>query len=120
MKPEYRLHYAPDNASLVIRLVLEELGQPYETLLVDRRAEAQNSPEYRALNPNGLIPVLETPDGPLFETAQFTLDRTWRVVEFAAKTARDLPGLRWLLERRVIQFNPEKFKIGAEYIGDRG
>ena len=55
MKPEYRLHYAPDNASLVIRLVLEELGQPYETVLVDRKAQAQNSPEYRALNPGGLV-----------------------------------------------------------------
>ena len=32
----YRLHYAPDNASLVIRLVLEEMGLPYETVLVDR------------------------------------------------------------------------------------
>ncbi|UWR75130.1 glutathione S-transferase family protein [Phaeobacter inhibens] len=69
MMNSYRLHYAPDNASLVIRLVLEELGQPYECVLVDRRAKAQTSAEYRALNPNGLIPVLETPDGPVFETA---------------------------------------------------
>ena len=26
MEPRYRLHYAPDNASLVIRLALETLG----------------------------------------------------------------------------------------------
>ncbi len=62
----------------------------------------------------------DTPYGPLFETARFTVDRTWRVVEFAAKRADDLPTLRWLLERRVIRFSPEKFKVGAEYIGDRG
>lgn len=62
----------------------------------------------------------DTPHGPLFETTQFTVDRTWRIVEFAAKTANDLPALRWLLERRVIRFNPEKFKAGAKYIGDRG
>jgi len=69
----YRLHYAPDNASLVIRLALEELGARYETVLVDRRARAQKSPAYLALNPAGLIPVLETPDGPLFETGAILL-----------------------------------------------
>ena len=69
----YTLHYAPDNASLIVRLVLEELGQPYRTQLVDRAARAQDSAAYRALNPAGLIPVLETADGPIFETAAIVL-----------------------------------------------
>lgn len=67
------LHYAPDNASLCIRLALEAADLSYETRLVDRSRSAQKSPEYRALNPNGLIPVLETPDGALFETAAILL-----------------------------------------------
>lgn len=69
----YRLHYAPDNASLCVRLALLRLGVPFETALVDRRARAQKSPAYLALNPNGLIPVLETPDGPLHETGAILL-----------------------------------------------
>ena len=73
MEPRYRLHYAPDNASLVIRLALDTLGLPYDTALVDRAAQAQKSPGYRALNPGGLIPALETPDGPMFETAAILL-----------------------------------------------
>ncbi len=73
MTTRYRLHYAPDNASLVIRLALEELGLPYDTALVDRRARAQRSAAYLALNPNGLIPVLETPQGPMFETGAILL-----------------------------------------------
>lgn len=73
MTARYRLHYAPDNASLVIRLALEELGAPYTTVLVDRRARAQKSPSHLALNPAGLIPVLETPDGPVFETGAILL-----------------------------------------------
>lgn len=73
MTATYRLHYAPDNASLCVRLALNELGVRYETALVDRAARAQKSPAYRALNPNGLIPVLETPDGPLFETGAILL-----------------------------------------------
>jgi len=73
MIPRYRLHYAPDNASLVIRLALEDLGAPYEAVLVDRRARAQKSPAYLALNPGGLIPVLETSHGPIFETGAILL-----------------------------------------------
>ena len=68
MTTALRLHYAPDNASLCVRLALEELGLVYDTALVDRRARAQKSDAYLALNPNGLIPVLETPHGPIFET----------------------------------------------------
>lgn len=69
----YVLHYAPDNASLIIRLALEHRGLPYRCVLVDRRVQAQSSPAFRALNPNGLIPVLETPTGPLFETGAILL-----------------------------------------------
>ncbi|WP_058281103.1 glutathione S-transferase family protein [Ruegeria denitrificans] len=73
MTAPYRLHYAPDNASLVIRLALEEMGLPFETVLVNRRQNEQDSAAYRALNPNGLIPVLDTPQGPIFETAAILL-----------------------------------------------
>ncbi len=68
-----RLHYAPDNASLCIRLALLELDLPFEAVLVNRSIRAQKSAPYLALNPNGLIPVLETPDGPLFETGAILL-----------------------------------------------
>ncbi len=69
----YVLHYAPDNASLVVRLVLEEMGQPYRTVLVDRASRQQDSAAFLALNPAGLIPVLETPEGPLSETGAIVL-----------------------------------------------
>lgn len=70
---QYRLHYAPDNASLAVRLTLEELHLAFDTTLVDRRRQGQRAPGYLALNPNGLIPVLETPQGPIFETAAILL-----------------------------------------------
>lgn len=69
----YTLHYAPDNASLIIRFALEELGVPYKTHLVNRAVREQDSPEFRALNEIGLIPVLETPQGPLSETGAILL-----------------------------------------------
>ncbi len=63
------LHYAPDNASLCVRLALDSLDLPFRTILVDRKAKAQRSADYLAMNPMGRIPVLETPSGPMFETA---------------------------------------------------
>jgi hypothetical protein len=72
-RPMYTLHYAPDNASLIIRLVLDGAGIPYRTVLVDRKARQQDSPAYRALNPAGLVPTLETPQGPISETGAILL-----------------------------------------------
>ncbi len=69
----YVLHYAPDNASLVVRLALEELGVPYRTALVDRARGAQEGAAYRAVSPTGLIPALETPHGAIFETGAILL-----------------------------------------------
>ena len=65
----YILHSWPDSASLIIEMVLMEMGQPYQCRQIDRPAGALDSTEYRALHPLGLIPALETPDGPMFETA---------------------------------------------------
>ena len=63
-----KLYYAPDNASLVLRLALEEARVPYQTVLVNRASLAQKTPEYLALNPVGLITTLITPHGPIAET----------------------------------------------------
>jgi len=69
----YRLHYAPDNASIILRMILEDLEQPYETALVDRAQTAQRSAAYLALNPAGRIPALETPHGVMAETGAAAL-----------------------------------------------
>ncbi len=63
---------------------------------------------------------IETPHGPLFQTDRFTVDRTWRTVEFLAKSPDDLPALRWLISRQSISFSQENFEAGARYMGDRG
>jgi glutathione S-transferase len=93
----YRLHYAPDNASLIIRLVLDGAGLPYRTALVDRATRQQDSAAYRALNPTGLIPTLETPAGPISETGAILLwlVDTHRLGPGAADPDR-LVFLKWL------------------------
>lgn len=68
-----RLHYFPSNSSMTPHMLLEELGVPFELELVDRKANAHQSPEYLALNPNGKIPVLVDGDLVLYETAAICL-----------------------------------------------
>ncbi len=72
----YQLYYAPSNASITPHILLEEMGLPFELKLVDRASNAQKSPEYLRLNPNGLIPVLIDGDLKLYETAAICLHLT--------------------------------------------
>ena len=66
----YRLYWCPRTASQAPMAVLEEIGADYELKLVDAKAGQHRSPEYLRINPNGLIPMLATPDGAtLFESA---------------------------------------------------
>ena len=71
-----QLHYFPSNASITPHILLEEMGLPFELKLVDRANNAQKSPEYLKLNPNGLIPVLVDGDLVLYETAAICLHLT--------------------------------------------
>ncbi|XKH59063.1 glutathione S-transferase family protein [Halomonas sediminis] len=57
--PRYRLYYSPDSANLVVRMVLEIRGIPYSAQRVDRAAGELDAPDFRRLNPQGLLPVLE-------------------------------------------------------------
>ena len=68
-----KLFYYPSNASMAPHIVLEETGQPFELVLVDRTQGAHKSAEYLQLNPNGLIPVLVDGDSVLYETAAICL-----------------------------------------------
>ena len=76
------LHHAPDFASTIIRLALEEMELPHTLAVVDFDGGTLATPEYRRINPIGLIPALETDTGAMFETAAILLwlvDRTGKL-----------------------------------------
>ncbi len=68
-----QLHYYPSNASMAPHIVLEEIGAPFELVLVDRERGGHKTPAYLRLNPNGLIPVLVDADLVLYESAAICL-----------------------------------------------
>lgn len=71
--PEYTLHFSPDSASFIVRLALRLTGAPFAEVQIDRAAGELDSPAYRAMHPLGKIPAMQTPDGPMFETAAILL-----------------------------------------------
>ncbi|MFN3568783.1 MAG: glutathione S-transferase family protein [Polaromonas sp.] len=68
-----QLHYSPSTAAMVPHILLEELGLPFEKVLVDTSTGAHRTETYRQLNPNGLVPTLVDGELVLYETAAICL-----------------------------------------------
>ncbi len=122
MESRLTLHYAPDNASLIVRLVMEELDQSYQTVLVDRTIQEQKSPEYLSINPAGLIPALETPDGVIFETGAILLwlaDRHGRMAPSPESPER-AAFLKWLFyTSNTLHTNLRMSFYPEQYVGSQ-
>ncbi|MFC3551739.1 glutathione S-transferase family protein [Lysobacter cavernae] len=97
----YSLYYSPGAASLVVHWLLIELGVPHELRLVDTQAKQQKSPEYLALNPNGVVPTLVADGQPLYEAAALVLHLADRHAASGLAPAVDDPQrgeyLQWVL-----------------------
>ena len=57
----YKLFYAKQSASMGVRVILEEIGTPYELIQSTTDRSVQRPPEQMAVNPNGWVPVLTWP-----------------------------------------------------------
>ncbi|QYK43210.1 MAG: glutathione S-transferase family protein [Paracoccaceae bacterium] len=63
------LHAIPDFASTIIHLALVEIAAPFAIVWEDEARDVRVTPGFLRISPFGLIPALETPEGPVFETA---------------------------------------------------
>jgi glutathione S-transferase len=62
------LYFAKGACSLASHIALEESGADYQAKRVDFSKNAQQTPEYLAINSKGRVPALVTPQGALTET----------------------------------------------------
>ncbi len=67
-----------------VALFLEEAGLEYEPIPVDTRKGEQHNPEFRAVNPNGKVPVIVDDDATVFDSNAILLF-------LAQKTGQFLP-----------------------------
>jgi glutathione S-transferase len=58
-----KLMYSPGACSIGIHVLLEEIGKPYETQLVNLREGAQYKPDFTSVNPKSKVPTLVRDDG---------------------------------------------------------
>ena len=59
-----RFYFHPTPNPAKIALFLEEAGLPYQVVPVDTSTGEQHTPAFRAVNPNGKVPVIVDTDGP--------------------------------------------------------
>ena len=93
-----KFYFSPAPNPMKVALFLEEAGLPYELIRIDTRRGGQHQAAFKALNPNGKLPVIV--DG---ETVVF--DSNAILLYLAEKTGRFLPTdpsqrgelLSWLL-----------------------
>jgi len=74
-----KLYYQPGACSLGIHVLLEEIGKPYQTEIVNLREGAQFRPEFTSVNPKSKVPTLQRDDGSVlteFPAIAFWLART--------------------------------------------
>ena len=98
-----QLYSLPTPNGVKVSIMLEELGLPYETHLVDIGKNESWTPEYLSLNPNGKIPAIIDPDGPggkplpLFESGAILLYLAEKTGKFLpADPARRYETIQWV------------------------
>lgn len=63
---KYTLYYDPKTSAFVPHVMLDELGVSYDLVRVDTSIRAHDTPEFRKINPNMLLPTLGLQDGRTF------------------------------------------------------
>ena len=69
----YKLFYADGSAAQGVRVILEELGVPYELIESTIDRSKQRPPEQLKINPNGWVPVLMYEDTGIYECAAIAI-----------------------------------------------
>ena len=69
----YKLFYAQNSASMGIRVLLEDIGAPYELIETTIDMDEPRPAQQLAINPNGWVPVLVWDSGSMYEYAAITL-----------------------------------------------
>lgn len=94
-----KIYHAPRTRSIRIIWLCEELGIPYQRIPVDFSIAYRSSPEWRAMNPVGKVPVMIDGDLTMFESGamlQYLLDRYGKGrLQAKAGTAEHALFLQW-------------------------
>lgn len=89
----HRLYYSPGACSMAVHIVLEEIGEPFESELISSRGQREGAgtatDAWRAMNPKGRIPALSGVAGSI-GGAEGLLTEVTAILVYLARTH---PGL---------------------------
>ena len=94
-----KFYYSLAPNPMKVALFLEEAGLPYEPIPVDTRKGEQHAPAFRAINPNGKVPVIVDGEVTVFDSGAILLylgEKTGKFMPPATPQARG-PLLSWMM-----------------------
>lgn len=94
--------FSPSGNCHKLRLLLEQLGEPYRWVEVDSSQGQTRTPAFLALNPNGKVPVLELEDGR-------TLSESNAILYYLADGSAFVPTERWQRAQTLSWMNFEQY-----------
>ena len=115
----YKLYYAPGSAAMGVRVLLEEIGAPYELIHTTIDRGKPRAPEQMALNPNGWVPVLQWDGGAMYECAAITVFLCDRHPEARLAPAVDAPERGLFLQTLVYFASSVQNAFQLDYYPDR-
>ena len=115
----YKLYYAPKSASMGVRVILDEIGAPYELLETSILKGERRPPEQMKINPNGWVPVLLWDSGTMYECAAITIFLCDRHPEARLAPAVGEPTRALYLQTLVYFSNSVQNAFQLTYYPDR-
>ena len=97
----YKLYYADGTASMGVRVLLEEIGAPYELIQTTTDRREPRPAEQLKINPNGWVPVLLWDDNAMYECAAISIFLCDRHPEASLAPAIDAPERSLFLQTLV-------------------
>ena len=115
----YKLFYAKQSASMGVRVILEEIGAPYELIQSTIDRSVPRPAEQLALNPNGWVPVLIWDDMGMYECAAITMFLCDRHPEAKLAPMAGEPERSLYLQTLVYFSNSVQTAFQTNYYPDR-
>ena len=115
----YKLYYVAGTASMGIRVLLEEIGAPYELIQTTTDRQTPRPAEQLNINPNGWVPVLLWGEGAIYECAAITIFLCDRHTEANLAPAIDAPERGLYLQTLVYFSSSVQTAFQLDYHADR-
>lgn len=115
----YKLYYAPESAAMGVRVILEEIGAPYELIHTTIDMDKPRPPEQLALNPNGWVPILIWDSNAMYECAAITMFLCDRHPEAKLAPSVDEPERGLFLQSLVYFSSSVQNAFQLNYYPDR-